>query len=465
MSEVELNASANTSKSEEKKKATKITKEVAAKLEGESSKPSLLERYANSELIINDRDMWAALCGGGRKFPYRFHKQRLPGGESRLLIEKEGQVLEFSSITFVTDSFGVFVRDLGDKHKAHLYGPSQLQGFIKHWHTRLDCLEEPIALVRQKSEPGYCWHRLDFDAADVPTPTFDMLHSKIMCNRDALLGWFGALFHPDVTLQQYVWLYGDGQNGKGSLFRFVQKLIGQAYCTLETDEKKINQFTVSGLVGKALAVDADCDHPRFVTSGFFKQLTGGDSMRIEEKNRPAYSERLFCQVAFGSNTKPKISSSNADLRRAIFVEFMPIPEDQKIDQFEEKLWEERAGILWKMLRAYDDLKMPGRAEIRIEKGAQEELANETEYAFEDFFEANLIEEPDAFLPLGDIHNRFAALEIEKGCNAWAANQKWDDFKSWLMRKGFRSSRPRENNPKRKVGFTNLVLRDQGGRPF
>ena len=69
--------------------------------------------------------------------------------------------------------------------------------------------------------------------------------------------------------------------------------MGKCYAAESIPDKK-NRFWTWGLVSKRLVVfsEGEKSEASFPSSGYFKSLTGGDSVRIEEKNGGIYSMPL-----------------------------------------------------------------------------------------------------------------------------------------------------------------------------
>lgn len=196
---------------------------------------------------------------------------------------------------------------------------------FKIWRALSPEVTFEILPVAQKGEDVRCWHRLPFNFEEVnpeKTPTFNELFSRTS-NAEALKTWIGSLFQKDSDRQQYVWIYGEGNNGKGALARFLHRIMGPSYCAQQPPTYG-DKFWTAGLLGSRLVVFADCSDASFPTTGLFKSITGGDLQKIEEKGKQPYSAELFCKMLFLSNEKPTLSGGMADKRRAIYCEMEAI---------------------------------------------------------------------------------------------------------------------------------------------
>lgn len=208
--------------------------------------------------------------------------------------------------------------------------------------TPLD--EKEIAPVREKSAPGFTWRRLPWDFIDdgSPTPTFDELLSRTD-NAEALEAWIGSLLVPSER-SQYLFLHGEGRNGKGRLAAFLERVFGGAFRS-EHITGRPNNFWTSGLIGARLVCFPDFEAPDFPNTGFFKMLTGEDAVRMEQKGRQAFTAQLTCKFLFLSNEAPALNESIANRRRAIYCKMLPISGAPiPAREYEARLWSE--GPAW-----------------------------------------------------------------------------------------------------------------------
>lgn len=167
-------------------------------------------------------------------------------------------------------------------------------------------------------------------------PAWNNLMSRI-ADHKILMAWIGSLFDPDSQRQQYIWLYGKGGEGKGSLIRAITKILGCA-ASSETIYDIENRFWTFGIRDRRLVVFPDCDNPDFISTGIFKSLTGEDEIRMEKKAGEIWSQHIDAKFLISSNVKPNISSGNADLRRCLIFNVEPV--NEMIEDFDKKLDED-----------------------------------------------------------------------------------------------------------------------------
>ena len=224
---------------------------------------------------------------------------------------------------------------------------------MEFWRSVTRAIPKPPATAF-KSDKGLAFHRLQFDPMwnDKGCPLFDEF-VKRTSNGMALKAFIGSLFDDRADRQQYLWLYGQGMNGKGSIIRLLRQILGPSFGAEDASQAK-SQFWTAGLLGKRLIVFPDCNSYSFPASQRFKSLTGGDPVRVERKNRDPHIDDLSCKFMFASNEKPSLSSQQSDRRRAIYCEVdpIPVPADPRYD---EALWGEAPWVLGKCLGVYQSL--------------------------------------------------------------------------------------------------------------
>lgn len=195
---------------------------------------------------------------------------------------------------------------------------------------------------RMADEHGVTFSRLPWVLKPGPTPTWDGMLARLS-NAKALKAWIGRLFVPNSPMQQYVWVHGPGDDGKGCLNRFLERVFGPAYGAMQPRERG-DKFWTYALLGKQLVVFPDCNDQAFVSGSLFKSMTGGDSLPFEAKGQMAFTSRINARYMIFSNEKPLISSEKADMRRIIYCSFEERTHEDTVD-FEDRLWNEGGQFL------------------------------------------------------------------------------------------------------------------------
>ena len=228
-------------------------------------------------------------------------------------------------------------------------------------------------------ETPIAWRQLPWrrDTAGA-TPTWDRLLAGAS-NAEAFKLWLASCFVETADLTTYIWMHGQGANGKSRILAFLAAVFGSAY--VGTDESAVGgKHWTAALVGKRIAAFPDTNTRKVTTSGKFKSITGGDAVAIEPKFQAIFPLRLPIRFILSSNNAPELSSGSADMRRCIYVEMQPIPEAERLPtaQVDAALWAEGAAFVSHCLELYrarcaDDRAVPFDTEGSATLAAEAEV--------------------------------------------------------------------------------------------
>lgn len=226
------------------------------------------------------------------------------------------------------------------------------------WLAITDPVEEP-APIRWLNEPGRCYSRLPFDYQTDDTGELTPLFNEILSRTsdpEVLMCFIGSLFFPQSYLQQYLFLFGDGGDGKGALMRILKQAFKLAYHTENIPGiYGPDKFWTSSFIGKRVVCFSDADNSNFITTGLFKSMTGGDGIRMEEKGGKIFNAELTTKFILLANHKPKISAKKADTRRILYCEVKPASEMSLVpSDYEKALWREAGYFFSNCIQIYLD---------------------------------------------------------------------------------------------------------------
>ncbi len=334
-------------------------------------------------------DSFAKMINGTHtKLPHmeeRFLLARVSPTEDLIIQEVDG-VCHISSKERLVNA--IIRHGIGTGIDEYALTSDQAMRVANHWKAVTEPVERP-SHFSFANQSGHTFHRIPFsvptiisaDEAKEQCPLFMEVLGR-MSNNQAFAAWLGSLFVPESDLQQYVWIYGEGQNGKGSLAEFIRYLLGDSYFAT-TPPARDDKFWSYFLIDKRVVCFPDCPETKFITSGFFKSLTGGDAVRAEKKGGAAFTVRLACKYFILSNERPDISGSAADTRRPIYCELDAIdgPPDPR---YIEKLKDEAAAILGYCRGLYHEL-CPHHERIPVDSRVTADLVEGNESDMEDTF--------------------------------------------------------------------------------
>ena len=171
---------------------------------------------------------------------------------------------------------------------------------------------------------------LTFDfRPDAPRPTawldfLDSLWPDDRESRESLQEWFGYLLTPDTRQQKMLVIIGPPRSGKGTIARALSALLGEANVVSPTLSALTNEFRVSPLIGKPLAIISDArlngraDVPVIVER--LLSISGEDSQTIDRKNKEPWSGKLRTRFVLMANELPQLTdASRAVTSRTIIL--------------------------------------------------------------------------------------------------------------------------------------------------
>ncbi|MEN0060237.1 MAG: hypothetical protein AAGB31_15470, partial [Bdellovibrio sp.] len=154
---------------------------------------------------------------------------------------------------------------------------------IRTWSDKADKLPEiPSSFTISENELTFC--RIKLVLEDGETPTWDQFISRCGSNGEPLMAFIWSLLNKDDKSQQYLLLKGDGEDGKGSLIRWLNKIFNDQLVGLSVTDK-----WPALCVGRRVGVFNDINNTAIVLSSQFKQITGRDKVSIEQKYEKTFS--------------------------------------------------------------------------------------------------------------------------------------------------------------------------------
>jgi hypothetical protein len=295
---------------------------------------------------------------------------------------------------------------------------SKVEEIVRTWEMNAKALDKlPRSFSLDPNELTF--NLLNIHIADGPSPTFDNFIERCGANGPALAAFVWSIFE-DVKLQQYVLLYGEGRDGKGSLFRLIEKLVGDgAFVGVSTQDP----HWAAKVVGKRVATWSDVNSTAFVMSETFKAITGNDKVTITEKHVPSYSTRLDARLFIATNNQPEFTSRGSDMRRLLYCEVAGI--NPPIPGYEDKLLQEAPAILFKCREYFQKLYDPSLEIITCDVSQAKRSADE----FETEFSAIL----DECFEIGSDFEETNNNVFNEVKQYFKYQSKYSAFKKWLNR--------------------------------
>ncbi len=135
-----------------------------------------------------------------------------------------------------------------------------------------------------------------------------------------LIGW---LLWPEYNIHKALMLVGPGRNGKGTLLRLITAFLGeQNKSNVTLQDLVTDRFAKADLYGKLANIGGDLPSKDLSDTAAFRNLTGGDDNRAQEKYRAAFTFRNKAKMLFSANVLPRSpDDTHAFYSRWIILEF------------------------------------------------------------------------------------------------------------------------------------------------
>lgn len=127
----------------------------------------------------------------------------------------------------------------------------------------------------------------------------------------------------DYLFAKLAILLGEGENGKSTFLRLLERFLGKRSVSSETLQRLAgNRFAPARLYGKMANICADLPSKPVRYMGVIKALTGGDLVPAEKKFKPGFDFENYAQLWFSCNQLPKIEEdTKAVWRRIMTIDF------------------------------------------------------------------------------------------------------------------------------------------------
>lgn len=180
-------------------------------------------------------------------------------------------------------------------------------------------------------------------------PKFDAFLQQVLTPDYIDLAWemLGYMLFSGNPLQKAFLFYGSGRNGKGTLMRVIEGLLGtRNVSAVSLDSLNTNRFASASLFGRIANLAGDIDATFQESTAKFKQLTGGDVLDAEEKHRQSFRFTSWAVPVFSANKIPgSADTSFGYLRRWVVIHFTKTISDEEVDpDLDEKLAVELPGV-------------------------------------------------------------------------------------------------------------------------
>lgn len=123
----------------------------------------------------------------------------------------------------------------------------------------------------------------------------------------------GDILSPHTETKKLLYLYGGKDSGKSTLLRILRIIIGEHICCSLSLKQLTEPFTNFGIYGRIANICSEM--PTKLSHSnleLIKAMTGGDTITIQQKFKPAFEYRPVIKHIFGANEIPLIDLKYAD---------------------------------------------------------------------------------------------------------------------------------------------------------
>lgn len=242
----------------------------------------------------------------------------------------------------------------------------------------------------------------------------------------------GSGLLPLSPQQLFHFWHGDGANGKSVLRGVVQDVLGPLSGSVPTSifirgsDESSNRFSLSRVQDSRLIFASEIPGGKALEDYRVKQLTGEDSVVVEEKGRPQQEVTFFATVIMLVNDIPTISDNSPSMRRRLrVVPFTQSFAGRQDDTLRTKLLGEREGILAWLIRGANMYLEEGLNDCPIIDKATDE-AIRSSFSLHDFLTEILEPDVDGRVAAKDIMDKYRAYQRERGMPANISNKVFGD---------------------------------------
>ncbi len=161
----------------------------------------------------------------------------------------------------------------------------------------------------------------------------DKFLDDISCNdadiKSIILEMIGYSLMRGNPRQVLFWLDGTGSNGKGTLFDLMKYVIGKDNISNLSLKNLNGTFGVGRIRDKLINLGDETSSKYVEESEIIKALSGGTTIQVEEKNKPAEELLFNGKLIFSGNGIPRINDTSTGINRRFII--IPMQKDFEKD--------------------------------------------------------------------------------------------------------------------------------------
>lgn len=206
---------------------------------------------------------------------------------------------------------------------------------------------EIAPLSNSTSIPSFKYIDLtSFDEAEGDCPAWDSFSNtfRVESAKEVFNAWVYSVFNVKNTSPQLLWLSSQGGTGKSSFTNALSDLLGGAVGTI-SDKDLESDFGLESVLNRRLVINADNKKPSIVHTETVHNLTTGDKVTINRKNKSKFSANVYVKLLICSNAKPNLNiDENNQTRRVIYIEQITPSDEELIESGRLEILEDGTRI-------------------------------------------------------------------------------------------------------------------------
>lgn len=194
-------------------------------------------------------------------------------------------------------------------------------------------------------------YAIDTTCKDVKTPIWDKFLARVMDGDPdgvkTLQEWMGYCLTHDNSMQKFMILEGEGQNGKSVYSAALVALLGRQNVASVPLERFGDRFSLATTIGKLANIVTESTEFDDAAEGILKSFTSGDPMQFERKHKDPFVAIPTARFTMSTNNRPRFKDSSGGLwRRMLIVKFdQTISKSERVLGMDNPAWWEASGEL------------------------------------------------------------------------------------------------------------------------
>lgn len=277
-----------------------------------------------------------------------------------------------------------------------------------------------------RGDDRLCFKRFDWEPRAGTYPAWEEFLGRLS-DRDAFMAFVWSCFEMKSRSRQFVWLRGDGQDGKSTVVSVLTDLFGNAGHALnDAVVRGGERFVLKPMRGKRFLGYADCKNTKFGMTGMIRNITSGDYVPLEGKGADQVMGRLRVKLMVASNPKPEMTNQRSDQSRFIYIE---VGASQNINDptWESRITRELPAFLWACRELYEKV-CGDHGDIPVNQRTKElrgEAAETFEEEWQDIFGRYLVADPAGKVEASELQRIYKLNRL--------SNMAAKNLKEWMER--------------------------------